>query len=227
MQREIVLILGQTGSGKTTWAKGYVQGLTRCIVFDASFGEFPIPSYQNFPDLINAVQGKSFFRASYTPRIFEYPLMFDLARIVGPCHLVLEEADRLDDPRIFPEYDEAISRGRHYGTSLAAISLYPAKLPAMLRRQATRVISFRQIEPRDVDYLGEIIGAGAELLPDLKPFHYVDWKIGEGSTIKRLGSGPAVPIKKSLDKKIPISEDLTEGEGASPEAPPASREIPG
>lgn len=186
MQREIVLVVGQTGSGKTTWAKNYARGLSRVIILDASFGEFDATQHDTFTGLVEAVNGKTFFRAAYTPRNFEIPLMFDLARVLGRCHLVLEEADRLDDPRQFPEYDEAISRGRHYGVSLVGISLYPAKLPAMLRRQATRVIAFRQIEPRDVDYLAEIIGPSADGLPDLPQFQYIDWTPTGGAKIKKL-----------------------------------------
>lgn len=193
MQREIVLVLGQTGSGKTTWAKNYVKTLSRVLVLDAAFGEYGVPEYTDFLSLARAVEGKSFFRASYTPRTYEIPVMFDLARVLGRCHLILEEADRLDDPRAFMEYDEAISRGRHYGVSLVGISLYPAKLPAMLRRQATRLISFRQIEPRDIDYIAEIIGPAADELPDLPQFHYIDWTPTGGAHIKNLNNKKSRP----------------------------------
>ena len=199
MQREIVLVLGQTGCGKTTWAKKYVQGLNRVLVVDASFNEFGVPQYHDLDQLVAGIDGRAFFRAAYTPRTFEMPLMFDIARVKGSekdaagrargIHLILEEADRLDDPSYFLEYDEAISRGRHYGISIVGISLYPAKLPAMLRRQATRVIAFRQIEPRDIDYLAEIIGPAADELPDLPPFHFVDWTPTGGAHIKRLEGG--------------------------------------
>lgn len=189
MQREIVLVVGQTGSGKTTWTRNYIKNLPRVLVLDADFGEYGIPCYETFPELVQAVDGKSFFRASYTPRQFEMPLMFDLARVLGHCHLVLEEADRLEDPRSFLEYDEAISRGRHFGVSLVGVSLYPAKLPAMLRRQATRLIAFRQIEPRDIDYLAEIIGPAADELPDLPQFSYIDWTPTGGAKIKGAKNG--------------------------------------
>ncbi len=165
-----------------------MNSLSRVIVLDAGFDEYQATQYADFESLALGVTGKSFFRAAYTPRTFEMPVMFDLARVVGRCTLVLEEADRLDDPRQFGEYDEAISRGRHYGVSLCAISLYPAKLPAMLRRQTTRLIAFRQIEPRDIDYIAEIIGSAADELPLLKPFHYIDWTPSGGAKINQLGS---------------------------------------
>ncbi len=210
MQREIVLVIGQTGSGKTTWARKFVQGLTRCIVWDAAFNEYGVPEARSFPELVSMIEGRSFYRAAYTPRYYEFPLMFDLARVMGPCHLILEEADRLDDPRGFWEYDEAISRGRHFGLSLVGISLYPAKLPAMLRRQTTRLIAFRTIEPMDIDYLGEIVGGAAEELPNLEPFHYIDWTPLGGAQIKRLGGRDGIPRKNRASAPNPNDSASTE-----------------
>jgi energy-coupling factor transporter ATP-binding protein EcfA2 len=190
LQREIVLVLGQTGSGKTTWARRYVNTLNRAIVLDAGFNEYGAHECGTFHDLVNHISTRSFFRVSYSPLTFEMPLMFDLARVVGNCHLIIEEADRLDDPRAFLEYDEAITRGRHYGISMVGISLYPAKLPAMFRRQTTRLISFRQIEPRDIDYIAEIVGPIADDLPNLEKFSYIDWTPAGGAKI----------VKNSLTK---------------------------
>lgn len=197
-QREIVLVLGQTGSGKTVWAKNYIGTKNRVIILDAGFDEYNCHSVSTFQELVGYVSGKSFFRVSYSPMSYEYPLMFDLARIVGNCHLLIEEADRLDDPRTFFEYDEAISRGRHYGVSLIAVSFYPAKIPAMLRRQTTRLISFRQIEPRDLDYIAEIIGDLAYDLPNLEKFQYVEWTPLEGAKIK---GGQKSPTENMFVKK--------------------------
>lgn len=191
MQTDVIIVVGQRGCGKTTWAKRYIQKLPRVIVLDANFGEFGIPQFNTVDELVASLSGKTFYRASYSPLQYEVPLMFDIARIKGSesgkgCHLVIEEADRLDDPLYFTEYDESISRGRHYGVSLLAISLYPAKLPAMLRRMATRVIAFRHIEPKDIKYLSEIMGEDARKLPDLKNFEYIDWRSNVGSEIRKL-----------------------------------------
>jgi hypothetical protein len=146
---------------------------------DAGFQEYGVDVSNTFTDLCYKVYRSSFFRVSYTPLIFEIPCIFDLARVIRNMSLVLEECDRFDDPRFFQEYDEIISRGRHYGVSIIAISLYPSKIPAMLRRQATRLISFRQHEPADIQYIGEVVGEHALQLPDLEDFSYLDWKIGE------------------------------------------------
>lgn len=191
MQREVVLVLGKTGSGKTTWARKFIETKQRVIILDAGFGDYPAQETETLDALMDQVEardknGSGFFRLSYTPRLAEPPIIIDLARVVRKCWLVLEEADRLDDPRQCAEYDEAISRGRHYELSLLAISLYPFKLPADLRRQATRIICYRMHEPRDIDYLYDIIGDDVSKLPNLEPFHFLDWQSGVGSEIKTL-----------------------------------------
>lgn len=191
MQREVILVLGKTGSGKTTWAKNFIQQKSRVLILDAGFQDYPAEACLNLDDLITRAdlqnaRSNGFFRLSYTPRTDEAPIVMDLTRVLGNSWVVLEEADRFDDPKISPEYDEIISRGRHYGVSILAISLYPFKLPADLRRQATRIICYRMHEPRDLDYLDDIIGEDVEKLPDLEPFHYLDWQAGIGSEVKKL-----------------------------------------
>lgn len=204
LQRDVVLVLGKTGSGKTTWAKNFIRGLSRVIILDAGFGDYEAEECPDLHTLIEKVEkasnnGRGFFRYSYTPRANESAFIFDLARLVGPCWVVIEEADRLGDARFMPEYDEVISRGRHYGVSLLAISLYPYKLPSDLRRQATRLISFRQHEPRDIDYLYDVIGEDVSRLPELPQYHYLDWKAGIGSEISTIGGKQNEPEKTSVD----------------------------
>ncbi len=191
VQREVVLVLGKTGSGKTTWTRRYLESLTRAIILDAGFGDYPVEESQSLEELVNTADrlnagGRGFYRLSYTPRMGESPIVMDLSRVLQNTWLIIEEADRMDDPRINPEYDEIISRGRHYGVSILAVSLYPFKLPADLRRQATRIICYRMHEPRDLDYLDDIIGEDVAKLPDLQPFHYLDWRAGIGSEVKTL-----------------------------------------
>src|SRR4051812_28903286 len=114
LQRDVDLILGKTGSGKTTFARTLIRPLPRVLIADADFEEFNAQVFEDFTDCAAYLEEKRdperIFRASYTPKSAEYPLLFDLARLVAPVHLVLEEADRFDDPRHCEEYEEIIAR---------------------------------------------------------------------------------------------------------------------
>lgn len=184
-QRDVDLILGKTGSGKTTLARQLISARNRVIIADADYHEYPAKEFLTLDELAdylerNAIGRGSFFRVSYTPYEHEYPFMCDVARIVGNCTLVLEEADRFPDPRYCMEYQEIIARGRHDGVSIMALGLYPALLPSMLRRQATRIISFRQHEPADIEWLAAVMGEAAEQLPNLGDHEYLEWYSGVG-----------------------------------------------
>lgn len=205
MQRSVVLIFGQTGSGKTyAAARGYAA-CPRAIVAECGFGEFPGIAFGDFNELvlylerIGAFQNKSVpFRVSYTPRLFEQHLIFLLAQELGNCWLFLEEADRFDDPRTCYEYDEIITRGRHYGVSLCAVGLHPYLLPIDLRRQATKIISFRQTEPNDIKWIGERVGDLAFELAELPgppaapPHPFLLWDASAGSRIVRPPDVPSL-----------------------------------
>lgn len=178
-QRQVDLILGKTGSGKTTYARHLIASRSRVIIADADFREYPATTFQTFESLSDYLEKHAgagqFFRVAYTPYEDEYPLMCDLARLVGNCTLVLEEADRFPDPRSCIEYQEIITRGRHHRVSIMALGLYPALLPAMLRRQASKIISFRQHEPADIDWLAAVMGETAKQLPALGDHQYLEW----------------------------------------------------
>lgn len=202
MQRKVTLIFGQTGSGKTTAARQLLSSCPRALVVDAGFGEFPARMFSEFIPLIEHLDAirafptgparPSFvpFRVAYAPRSWEHGPIFSAALELQNLTLFLEEADRFDDPRLFPEYDEIITRGRHFGISIVAVGLHPFKLPTELRRQATAVIAFRQIAPDDIKYLQEIIGDAALTLPDLPPFHKIVWTPSTGAR----SIGPDAPL---------------------------------
>lgn len=230
MRREVIIVIGGTGSGKTTWVRNYLRGLSRVLVFDAGFGEF-YDEEQNLDTLARKLEAQSgglngtgAFRLAYTPRVVEYPAMFDLARIVGGLHLVIEEADRLDDPRSFEEYDDLISRGRHYGhsgrgqgVSIIAISLYAAKIPVALRSVCDTAIIFRQNEPNHVAYIADWIGDdAADVITALGRYEYVEWKRGvwrivgaNGKEKARGSSGRDIHEAAGSIPRGPSDDDVT------------------
>lgn len=178
-QRELILVLGKTGSGKTSWLRHHVMTrVRRALIVDAGFNEFDASAMPSFDILCQVLEGccdSHFWRVSYTPISSEFPFVLEAAARVGNLHLVLEEADRLPSPSDCTAYDEIITRGRHYGVSILAAALHPYKLPADLRRQATRIITFRQHEPRDLAWLSDVMGPDVDRLPVLDQYVYLDW----------------------------------------------------
>lgn len=193
-QREVVLCLGKTGSGKTTLAKSLVLDQTRVIVLDpAGFNEYGILQVHSFEALRSRLieahhDGAGFFRIAYSPLSGESGAVFEMAQAVNfssqkmayvnQSWIVLEEADLLDPPEQMPEYDEVISRGRHYGVNILAVSLYPFKLPPMLRRQATKIYAFASHEPADIKWYRDVFGDRADEIINLPPHHYLAWDKG-------------------------------------------------
>lgn len=196
MQREVRLRMGMTGSGKSYGAARFFTQCPRAIVAECGYEEFDAIRFTRFPEMVLYLERIGAFknpgapfRVSYTPLIHEYALMFQTALELGNCWLFLEEADRFGDPRDFWEYDEVITRGRHRGISLCALSLHPFSLPIDLRRQATSIISFKQTEPSDLKWLADHVGDLAYELPNLPgppqkpPFPYLEWDGINGARI--------------------------------------------
>lgn len=214
-QREVILVFGKTGSGKTEWTRHYLANCHRVIIADADQKGYPAIHFETLDDLVAYAeknsQPRNFFRVSYTPYEHEFPIFLDLARIISPVHLVLEEADRLPDPGDCFEYQEIIVRGRHTGTSLIAVSLYPYLMPKMLRSQATRIIAFRQHEPADIDWLRRVMGDDAHRLSNLGDHEFFDWTPGvQQFTAKKLN------LTASRGKNI-IRPVPSESDGVTPE----------
>lgn len=162
------------------------------LIADAAFREFDAldftsAGFDSLGEYLERHQRKeAFFRVSYTPYEVEYPLMCDLARVLGPIDFVVEECDRFPDPKWCQEYEEIIARGRHWGVSITALSRHPFAIPVSLRREANRIIAFRHHEPRDIDWLVDVMGEAAHKIPELAPHHYIEWTAQTGASEPRI-----------------------------------------
>lgn len=190
--RNVRLILGKTGSGKTTLARQFVKQLTRALILDSGFCEFPAHNFRTMRELhkyLDAHGGAGGnFRASYTPLKKDISTLFRWSREIGLAEeltLVLEECDRFPTPESAAGFEELIQRGRHYGVHMLCLTTHPYAVDIDLRRQATEIYSFRQHEPADIKWLSSVMPASiVEQIAGLGDYQYICWNAKTGKTFK-------------------------------------------
>lgn len=153
-EREIVVILGQQGQGKSCWTKHKTSDLSRLCVWDPKRSypvEFPLDLSEYWESV---AQGAERFRVGgFYPEQAE--LVGSIAFAEQNCALVVEECGILFDPRCdLPDWArECVYIGRERKISVYAVAQRPRSINIALRSQATRIITFRQREWKDLDWL--------------------------------------------------------------------------
>jgi hypothetical protein len=196
VQRDLTLVFGGDGTGKTQYViRQIIPRHSRVLILDAGFDDYPATSFNSLDDLwrvlgdMKAYQSARPFRVAYTPTPDEYDLMFLLARDLGNCLIVAEEADRFNP--MGPWETEYVYRGRHWGVSMVGLTIQPFGIPKDWRRILKELISFRQVEPSDIEYTAALIGEKAYDLPNLPgpggqakpPYPFIRWTPTEGATV--------------------------------------------
>ena len=120
----------------------------------------------------------------------DFPFLCEAVAGIGdpslPTLLVVDEVDQMDTPQsvgadgrgidVLP-FRRLVNYGRHVGVSIAVASRRAAAVSRNLTAQATEIVSFRQSEPRDVDYLRQFCGRefsdAVRRLPRLRYGRYV------------------------------------------------------
>lgn len=179
--RDFILILGNQGAGKSLWTKLYTRNSARLFVFDpkASYPAVYAPPESYAEE----------FLADHPPRKFRYGtpfpddvgVMADLAFVAGDTQFVVEESAlffRRGQP-LEQWAKRLIFMARERQVHLYLVAQRAASIPIDVRSQASRIISFRQVEPEDVRAVAEIVGRDVKLeLPALPNYHCIDWQGG-------------------------------------------------
>jgi hypothetical protein len=106
----------------------------------------------------------------------DYTNAVELCIEMGNLWLVIEEVTHFVSvhQKSVP-FDHVLRYGRHFGISLVLITQRCSEIPRLYTSQSDIVISFRQQEPRDIDYMSKIgiVGSeGAEKIARLPVFEY-------------------------------------------------------
>ena len=177
-RRDVIIILGKTGYGKSTWLRKYLASVPRVFCFDP-FRDIPA-EYLPAEQLIERYESKWFAQSqafavgSYMPNDFD--LIGSIAYLVGHASLVIEECGvAFYKGERIPEWlQEAIFLGRHQSLSIILTAQRAASIPIELRSQASRFVSFRQTEVRDVQWCRDYLGEHYDLLPNLDELECLD-----------------------------------------------------
>jgi len=189
MKNEVILITGQRGMGKTTYIKDQAGLYDRVILFDL-LGEFTYYDTSNnlrdFFKALSKVKDENFFVLNYyNPKNSEedFHVVCEAVNRLHGLMFIVDEIDYFCSTHSIPkQFDEIVKRGRHQNLNLIVATRRPHEIPPIIRSQVTNLITFRHIEPRDLQYLREIIDLPEEEISQLPKYHYVRWNVDQGIT---------------------------------------------
>jgi len=160
-RNKIVLILGRKGSGKTSLVRAIVPKLERVVVLDPLeeyHGLIRARDFNSLLSFLEAVHEHRKIRIACTfSTMEEYERAIYLVREVGNIWIIIEELNYFVDCWSHEEaYLDLIRFGRHDGVSILMVAQRAAEIPKLFTSQSDAIVSFKQTEPRDLDYLSKI-----------------------------------------------------------------------
>ena len=172
-RRNVVgVALGRKGSGKSTLARRMVAAAPRVIVLDwlaeydhTTAGAEVVTGLDAALDALRSRVDDSTVRLSI--RVDTLDDALSVLRVVAHWHdalIVVEETSRYCSPFHLPtEIETLIRYGRHSNLDQLYVARRPAEIHRDLTSNADFVATFRQWEPRDVQYLRSLVGVHGEI----------------------------------------------------------------
>lgn len=175
MNRDVTLVFGQTGMGKSLFTKRVTASFPRLLVCDPQGEYVSTLQCDDVGVLIARLQQMPrAFRLS-TPDVEQFPLLCETAMTVGRCWLVIDEAQRVVPPfaQLSAEFQDVVYRGRHPEVSFLLVAQRPTTVHLTARSQWNRIVTFRQTEKADTNWIRNVSGFDVEPR-DLSRFEYFD-----------------------------------------------------
>ena len=156
--RDVVLVFGMTGMGKTWYTRRMLRSIHRAVIMDP---QDEYREFQRFEDIGLALEHmeRPVFRITHgEPANFKWLCLG--ARSAGRCWLVIEEAQLImpAGPEPSREFLDVIYRGRHQEVSVLLVSQRPTTVHIAARSQWSHLITFKQMERADVQWLEATTG---------------------------------------------------------------------
>jgi len=187
IEKKVILIIGKRGSGKSYLAQRMIARDRRLLIYDINAEYtggvvFGTETQEKFK-LFWLGTYKANFRLIYQPIQPKKELIY-LAQLVfalGNLTFVVEEIDSICTAYDLPEtFSRIIARGRHRNITLIGVTPAPFGIHRDLTRQAKEIYVFNTKEPRDREYLRNLLGQEIEpKLDALEQYQYVKWEDGK------------------------------------------------
>lgn len=186
-EKKIILIFGKRGSGKSHLANKLIEHEQRVLVFDTLSEYTEGVVFEEYGDFT------SFWRRIYQHpyRLIYRPLkpdeeiehVADLVYAIGNVTFLVEEIDcYCTSYQISESFAHVIQRGRHNNITLIGVTQRPYGIHRLLTSQAKEIYIFSTNEPRDREYLRNLLGQEIEpMLDRLEQYQYLHWKDGEAN----------------------------------------------
>ncbi len=159
-RRKIILIFGRTGSGKTYFAKKLINKLSRVIIIDKMFEYNEGNIFYNINDLIDYIlknKPETFKIICRFESDTDIETLFELVWYLKNLVLVVEESELYISPyQKQSKFLKLIRYGRHKAISIIAIARRVVELSNDVKANADKIISFKQILKKDIDYLKQL-----------------------------------------------------------------------
>jgi DNA helicase HerA-like ATPase len=175
----ITSIFGRKGSGKSTLVGQITSDHRRVFVFD-SMGEYDetrgfVVCY-GLAECARAMvelRRSPLFRLSLrVDRVEDFLKLLRIAYEIPDTLLVIEETSLYCSPSRLPDdLSRLVRYGRHRKLNIVFVARRPSEIHRELTAQSDVIVTFRQHEPRDVDYLKSFIGPRVENVSRLPEYH--------------------------------------------------------
>jgi hypothetical protein len=182
---ERVIILGLPFTGKSKLAAKLVEGADRVLFFDpcrdyanyAGAKEITVSQLMDNPKLLSQPR----FRYSIVPESEDVEdELDDLIALARAVKNVLIVFDEVGDYRQYAEHalNKVARNGRHDGLVPIYVSQVAVDIPLTVRRLATRVYSYLQVDVRDIKALAGQYGQDfADGVANSKPGELITWTL--------------------------------------------------
>ena len=182
-EKKIILIFGKRGSGKSYLAKKLIENEQRIIIFD-TLSEYTdgvvFEDHQKFVEFWRKIYIHP-YRLIYRPLKPDEEIE-DIAEsvyLIGNVCFVVEEID-CTAYQISESFAHVVQRGRHKNITLIGITQRPYGINRLLTSQSKEIFVFNTNEPRDREYLKNLLGQEVEQKLDaLRQYEYLKWTDGK------------------------------------------------